>query len=63
MWTFFLWNVAALIAGIYCIAKAAIDLRAGRFVWGMVGLVSAAVFLLTPIQTHAVKVELPVAGS
>jgi len=31
--------------------------------WGGVGLLSAAVFLLTPIQTHAVKIDLPVAGS
>lgn len=38
------------------------DLRARRYVWGAVGLVSAGVFLLTPIQTHAVKVDLPVAG-
>lgn len=63
MWTFILWNFAALAAAIYCIAKAVIDLRARRYVWGIVGLLSAAVFLLTPIQTHAVKVDLPVAGS
>lgn len=63
MWTFLLWNIAALAAAIYCIAKAVIDLRARRYGWGIVGLLSAAVFLLTPIQTHAVKVDLPVARS
>ena len=59
MWTFFLWNFAALAAAIYCMAKAVIDLRARRYAWGIVGLASAAVFLLMPIQTHAVKIDLP----
>lgn len=63
MSTFLLWSIAALAATVYCVAKAMIDLRARRYVWGIVGLLSAAVFLLTPIQTHAVKVDLPVAGS
>lgn len=59
MWTFFLWSFAALAAAIYCIAKAVIDLRGRRYGWGIVGLLSAVVFLVTPIQTHAVKVDLP----
>jgi len=63
MWTFLLWNIAALAAGIYCVAKAVIDLRGRRYAWGIIGLLSALVFLVTPIQTHAVKVDLPVAGS
>lgn len=63
MWAFLLWNIAALAAAVYCVAKAVIDLRARRYVWGVVGLLSAAVFLVMPIQTHAVKVDLPVAGS
>jgi len=63
VWAFLLWNIAALAAAVYCVAKAVIDLRARRYVWGVVGLLSAAVFLVMPIQTHAVKVDLPVAGS
>jgi hypothetical protein len=62
MWTLLLLSLAALVAAIYCITKAVIDLRAGRYVWGSIGLISAAVFLMTPIQTHPVKVDLPVAG-
>ena len=62
MWIFFLWNIAALAAGIYCVTKAVMDLRLRRYTWGAVGLASAAVFLLTPIQTHSVKVDLPVAA-
>lgn len=63
MWTFFLWSFAALAAAIYCIAKAVIDLRARKYGLGIFGLLSAAVLLLAPIQTHAVKVDLPAAGS
>jgi hypothetical protein len=62
MWTFVLWTIAAIVASLYCLAKAAVDLRAGRYGWGIVGLLSAAVFLLTPIPNHVVKVDLPVAG-
>ncbi|WP_242184974.1 hypothetical protein [Sphingomonas sp. CARO-RG-8B-R24-01] len=61
MWTFVVWNIAALAAAIYCLVKAVMDLRARRYGWGIVGLVSAVVFLVTPIQTRAVKIDLPVA--
>lgn len=59
MTAFFLWTFAALAAAIYCVMKAVIDLRARRYVWGALGLLSAAVFLLTPTQTHSVAVDLP----
>jgi len=62
MWTLPLWTVAAVVASFYCLSKAILDLRARRYAWGIVGLLSAALFLLTPIPTHAVKVDLPVAG-
>lgn len=61
MWTLPLWSFAALVAAIYCIAKAVIDLRSRRYAWGIVGLLSAGAFLMTPVQTHAVKVDLPAA--
>jgi hypothetical protein len=57
-----LWSMAAFVAALYCIARAVVDLRARRYAWGVAGLASAAVFLLTPIQTHAVKVDLPAAA-
>lgn len=59
MLTFLLWAFATLLAAVYCIIKAIIDLRARRYAWGILGLASAAVFLLAPIQTHAVKMDLP----
>lgn len=58
MWPLILWNIAALAAGIYCLTKAVIDLRAQRYALGIIGLLSAVVFSVTPIQTHAVKVDL-----
>lgn len=56
----FFWNFAALAAAIYCIIKAVTDVRGNKYLWGIFGIASAAVILLTPIQTHAVKVDLPV---
>jgi len=36
------------------------DLGARKYAWGLLGLASAACVLLTPIPTHAVKIDLPV---
>ena len=52
-----LWSFAALPAGIYCIARAVVDLRLRKYGWGLFGIVSAAIFLLMPIHTHAVKFD------
>mgnify|MGYP003581289011 CR=1 FL=1 len=52
------WTIAALLAGLYCIARAVVDLRLRKYAWGLLGIVSAAIFLLTPLQTHAVKMDL-----
>lgn len=63
MWILLLWSIAALTAAIYCIAKAVIDLRARRFMWAIVGILGAVIFMLTPIQTRAVKADLPAVKS
>ncbi|MEH3158995.1 MAG: hypothetical protein PGN08_08725 [Sphingomonas taxi] len=57
-----MWTIAAIVAILYCLAKAIIDLRARRYAWGIAGLFSAAVLLLTPLPTRAIKVDLPIAG-
>jgi len=54
-----LWALAGIGASIYCIARGIVDLRSRNYVWGALGLVSAGIILLTPIQTHAVKLDLP----
>jgi hypothetical protein len=56
-----LWGIAALVAVIYCTVRAAIDLRQCKYIWALLGIVSAAVILLAPIppQTHTIKIDLP----
>ena len=58
----FWWLLASLAATIYCVARAIVDLRQRRYVWAAVGAISAAILLLTPVKTHAVKVELPLSN-
>ena len=58
-----LWIFAALLAGIYCVSRAVVDLRQRKYGWGLFGIVSASILLLTPIQTHAVKFDLLPASS
>ncbi|MES2055396.1 MAG: hypothetical protein V4564_05595 [Pseudomonadota bacterium] len=58
-----IWTIAALVAGIYCIARSVVDLRQRKYAWGALGLISAAVFLLAPVPSHEVSVTLPIATS
>lgn len=53
------WMAAGMIATIYCIVRAAVDLRQKRYVWAAIGACCAALLLLAPIETHAVKIDLP----
>lgn len=57
-WLF--WNTALLAAAAYCAVRAVVDFRQRRYAWAALGIASAAVILLVPIPTHAVKVTLPV---
>ena len=58
-----------LAAGLYAAAQTIRDVRSRNVGWGLVGGVAtialfggAAAILLQPIETHAVKIDLPVAG-
>ena len=62
MLAFALWSIGALIAAGYCIVRGIGDLRRGRYAAGVIGIGSAAIFLLTPIQTSAVNMVLPIAN-
>lgn len=53
------WIYASHAASIYCIARGVVDLRQRRFLWGALGIVSGLLLGLTPIQSHAVKYDLP----
>jgi hypothetical protein len=54
-----LWMLSAVAAAIYCIVRAIVDFRQRKYAWAALGALSALVFILTPVQTHAVKVDLP----
>ena len=45
---------------IYCIVQAVRDLRAKHYARAAVSATCATALLLTPIRTHAVKLDLPV---
>lgn len=56
-------SMAALTAVIvYCVAQAVRDFRAKRHVWGAAAAVAALLLLTMPVQTHAVKIDLPAAS-
>jgi len=54
-----------LIAFIFCAVRTIVDFRARRFGWAWSGVAVSTLLLcglVTPIQTHAVKVDLPING-
>ena len=54
-----LWSWVGLTVGIFCIVRGAVDLRQRKHAWGALGILAGLTFiLLTPIQTHAVKLDL-----
>ncbi len=53
-------SIVLLLAAAYCLARAFADLRQRRVRWGLAGIASFVAILVVPIQTHAVKVTLPV---
>lgn len=57
---FLLWAAGSLAACIFLITRAVIDFRAGKIVWAFLGIASAIIILLTPVQTHAVNIDLTV---
>ena len=53
------WTLIALAAPAYCLVRRIVGLRQRNYVWGALGLLSAAALLFTPVQTHAVRMEFP----
>jgi hypothetical protein len=54
-----------LVAFIFCAVRTVVDFRARRFGWAWSGVAVSALLLgglVAPIQTHAVKVDLPING-
>ncbi|KQO50962.1 hypothetical protein ASF14_08685 [Sphingomonas sp. Leaf257] len=57
-----LWTFAMLGACVFCLVRGVLDCRRGHYVWGVLGIASGLILAFMPIQTHAVKVDLPVEG-
>ena len=52
--------IILVLAGLYCLGRGVMDLRAKRWIWGALGLVSGIAIMAAPIPTQ-VQVELPAA--
>jgi hypothetical protein len=59
---FTLWPLAAFAVSLYCLARGAIDLRRRSLIWGMLGILAGLLLLLLPLQSHAVKYDVPPAA-
>jgi hypothetical protein len=57
------WIWICLGVGIFCIVRGVMDLRERRYMWGALGICAGLSLLLTPIQTNAVKFDLPAPGA
>jgi hypothetical protein len=54
--------VVTCLVALYCLIRGIIDLRQRRYAWRTIGLLCAGLLLSTPIQSHAVKYDVLVAG-
>ena len=54
--------IILVLAGLYCLARGVIDVRAKRWVWGALGLVSGIAIMAAPVPTQ-VQVTLPASGN
>jgi uncharacterized membrane protein HdeD (DUF308 family) len=50
--------IIIVLAGLYCLARGVMDLRAKRWVWGVLGLISGVAVMAAPVPTQ-VQVTLP----
>jgi hypothetical protein len=55
------WTFALTAVIIYCIWQAVRDFRRGERAMGLFGAVCAGVLMMLPIQSQAIKIDLPIA--
>jgi hypothetical protein len=55
-----IWMLLMLLVAAYCIVQIVRDYRRGDHVMAVAGLACVLLLLLTPIKTHAVKLDLPI---
>jgi hypothetical protein len=53
------WVLALLAVAIYCAAQAIRDFRKGNYAMAAAGAACVALLLLVPLQSHAIKLDLP----
>jgi len=55
--------IILVLAGLYCLARGVMDLRAKRWVWGVLGIVAGIAIMAAPIptETRAISIDLPAA--
>ncbi len=54
------WTLLMLLVAAYCIVQIVRDYRRGDYVMAAAGLACVLLLLLTPVQGHAVKLDLPI---
>ena len=55
--------IATALAILFCIGRAVVDFGQRRYLWAAAGILCAALLLTIPIETHAVKFDLPQAAN
>lgn len=53
-----LWSWIGLAVGLFCIVRGIVDMRDHRYLWGSIGILAGLALIMTPIPTHAVKIDL-----
>jgi len=53
------WTTALAAVAVYCAVQAVRDFRAKRYAWAAAAAISAVLLLTMPMQSHAVKIDLP----
>ena len=51
--------IALAAASLFCLVRAIIDFTQRRYRWAAAGLACAVLLMSVPIETHAVKFDLP----
>ncbi|WP_420144076.1 hypothetical protein [Sphingobium sp.] len=54
-----LWFIALLGVALYCIVQAVRDIRAKNYIWSVIAAIAGVLILAMPVQTTAVKIDLP----
>lgn len=53
---FAIWGMA--LAGVFCLVRSILDFREKRYVLATLGLIAGSIILLSPIPSHAVKIDI-----